>query len=53
MTLAALTSAITDAAHYDAFDLVDAALDAEPHRVRHIVWVLRVEGVQCSRCAAR
>jgi len=46
VTLAALTSAITDAAHYDAFDLVDAALDAEPHRVRHIVWVLRAEGVQ-------
>lgn len=46
VTLAALTSAVTDAAHYDAFDLVDAALDAEPHRVRHIVWVLRAEGVQ-------
>jgi DNA polymerase-3 subunit delta len=46
VTLAALTSAITDAAHYDAFDLVDAALDAEPQRVRHIVWVLRAEGVQ-------
>jgi DNA polymerase-3 subunit delta len=46
VTRAALTSAITDAAHYDAFDLVDAALDAEPQRVRHIVWVLRAEGVQ-------
>jgi len=45
LTLAALTSAITDAAHYDAFDLVDAALDGEADRVRHIVWVLRAEGV--------
>lgn len=45
ITLAALTSAITDAAHYDAFDLVDAALDGEADRVRHIVWVLRAEGV--------
>lgn len=46
VTLAALMSAVGDAAHYDAFDLVDAALDAQPHRVRHIVWVLRAEGVQ-------
>lgn len=45
VTLAALTGAITDAAHYDAFDLVDAALDGEARRVRHIVWVLRAEGV--------
>ena len=45
ITLAALTSAIADAAHYDAFDLVDAALDGEALRVRHIVWVLRAEGV--------
>ena len=45
ITLAALTSAVTDAAHYDAFDLVDAALDGEARRVRHIVWVLRAEGV--------
>ncbi len=45
ITLAALTSAIADAAHYDAFDLVDAALDGEARRVRHIVWVLRAEGV--------
>ena len=45
VTLPALMSAITDAAHYDAFDLVDAALDGEVHRVRHIVWVLRAEGV--------
>ncbi len=45
VTLAALTSAITDAAHYDAFDLVDAALEGEARRVRHIVWVLRAEGI--------
>ena len=53
VTLAALTSAVTDAAHYDAFDLVDAALDGEARRVRHIVWVLRAEGVRCSRCSVR
>jgi DNA polymerase-3 subunit delta len=45
VTLAALTRAVTDAAHYDAFDLVDAALNREPARVRHIVWVLAAEGV--------
>ena len=45
ITLAALTSAVADAAHYDAFDLVDAALEGEARRVRHIVWVLRAEGV--------
>ncbi len=45
ITLAALTSAVTDAAHYDSFDLIDAALDAQPQRVRHIVWVLNAEGV--------
>lgn len=45
VTLAALMSAITDAAHYDAFDLMDAALDGEMKRVRHIIWVLRAEGV--------
>lgn len=45
ITLDALVGAIADAAHYDAFDLVDAALDGEPARVRHVVWVLRAEGV--------
>jgi DNA polymerase-3 subunit delta len=45
VTLDALSGAIADAAHYDAFDLVDAALDGEPARVRHVVWVLRAEGV--------
>lgn len=45
VTLPALMAAISDAAHYDAFDLVDAALDGEVERVRHIVWVLRAEGV--------
>jgi DNA polymerase-3 subunit delta len=45
VTLEALTAAVTDAAHYDAFDLVDAALAGEARRVRHIVWVLRAEGV--------
>jgi DNA polymerase III subunit delta len=45
ITLAALTSAVADSAHYDAFDLVDAALEGEARRVRHIVWVLRAEGV--------
>jgi len=45
VTLDALTRAVTDAAHYDAFDLVDAALGAEPRRVRHIAWVLAAEGV--------
>jgi DNA polymerase-3 subunit delta len=44
VTLDALTRAVTDAAHYDAFDLVDAALNREPARVRHIVWVLAAEG---------
>jgi DNA polymerase-3 subunit delta len=41
----ALAQAIADAAHYDAFDLVDAALLAQPARVRHIVAVLAAEGV--------
>jgi len=45
VTLDALTSAVSDAAHYDAFDLSDAALDGEINRVKHIVWVLRAEGV--------
>jgi len=45
ITRDALIGAIADAAHYDAFDLVDAALDGEPERVRHVVWVLRAEGV--------
>jgi DNA polymerase-3 subunit delta len=45
ITLDALIGAVADAAHYDAFDLVDAALDGEPARVRHVVWVLRAEGV--------
>ena len=45
VTLAALTAAVSDAAHYDAFDLIDAALAGEATRVRHIVWVLRAEGV--------
>jgi DNA polymerase-3 subunit delta len=45
VTLEALTRAITDAAHYDAFDLLDAALDAQPARVRHVIWVLKAEGV--------
>ncbi len=45
VTLAALTAAVGDAAHYDTFDLVDAALASEATRVRHIVWVLRAEGI--------
>jgi DNA polymerase III subunit delta len=45
VTLEALTRAVTDAAHYDAFDLVDAALGAQPQRVRHVMWVLAAEGV--------
>jgi DNA polymerase-3 subunit delta len=45
VTLETLVAAISDAAHYDAFDLVDAALAGEARRVRHIVWVLRAEGV--------
>ena len=45
VTLAALTAAVGDAAHYDAFDLIDAAIAGEATRVRHIVWVLRAEGV--------
>lgn len=45
ITADALERAIADAAHYDAFDLVDAALAAQPDRVRHIVAVLAAEGV--------
>ena len=45
VTLAALTAAIGDASHYDAFDLIDAAIAGEATRVRHIVWVLRAEGI--------
>jgi DNA polymerase III subunit delta len=45
VTAEALAQAIADAAHYDAFDLVDAALLAQPGRVRHIVAVLAAEGV--------
>jgi DNA polymerase III subunit delta len=45
VTIEALTRAVTDAAHYDAFDLVDAALGAQPQRVRHVIWVLAAEGV--------
>ncbi len=45
VTLEMLMRAITDAAHFDAFDLMDAALTAQPSRVRHVIWVLRAEGV--------
>lgn len=44
ITLDALVGATSDATHYEAFDLVDAALDGDARRVRHIVWVLRAEG---------
>jgi DNA polymerase-3 subunit delta len=45
VTLAALTAAVGDTAHYDTFDLIDAALAREATRVRHIVCVLRAEGI--------
>lgn len=46
VSLAALQDAVLDASHYDAFDLTDAALAGQPGRVRHIISVLRQEGIQ-------
>lgn len=46
VSLGALQEAVLDASHYDAFDLTDAALAGQPGRVRHIVAVLRQEGIQ-------
>ena len=41
----ALDAAVLDASHYDAFDLVDGALGGQSARVRHMVRVLKAEGV--------
>jgi DNA polymerase-3 subunit delta len=41
----ALDAAVLDASHYDAFDLVDGALGGQGPRVKHMVRVLKAEGV--------
>jgi DNA polymerase-3 subunit delta len=46
VSLGALQDAVLDSSHYDAFDLTDAALAGQPGRVRHIIAVLRQEGIQ-------
>ena len=46
VSLGALQEAVLDSSHYDAFDLTDAALAGQPGRVRHIITVLRQEGIQ-------
>jgi len=43
--LAVLQKSLGDAAHYDAFELIDAVMAGEPARVRRIVAGLREEGV--------
>jgi DNA polymerase-3 subunit delta len=45
ISLETLRAAVQDASHYDTFDLLDAELAADPARVRHIVYVLREQGV--------
>ncbi len=46
VSLGTLQEAVLDSSHYDAFDLTDAALAGQPGRVRHIIAVLRQEGIQ-------
>jgi DNA polymerase-3 subunit delta len=41
----ALRDAVGDASHFDTFELVDAAFNAAPERVRKMIRVLRQEGV--------
>ena len=41
----ALADAVGDASRFDTFELVDAAFDGKPERVRKMVRVLREEGV--------
>ena len=45
VTVEALVEALEDASHFTSFDLVDAALGAQPQRVVKILGVLREEGV--------
>lgn len=40
-----LAAAVADAAHYDAFELIDAAFAGDARRVRRILRTLREEGV--------
>lgn len=46
LTLQTVQAAVVDASHYDSFDAIDAALAQQMRRVRHVVSVLRQEGVQ-------
>jgi DNA polymerase III subunit delta len=45
VTAEALRAAVVDASHYDSFDAIDAALAQQSQRLRHIVQMLRAEGV--------
>lgn len=46
VTAEALRGAVQDASHFDAFDVIDAALAGQATRVRRILAVLRLEGAQ-------
>jgi len=46
ISLDALRAAVQDASYFDGFDLLDAALAGDGPRVRHIVYVLREQGVE-------
>jgi DNA polymerase-3 subunit delta len=45
IALDALRAAVMDASRFDAFDLVDAALEGDPARAQRILFVLREEGM--------
>ena len=45
ITVEALTRVMEDAAHYDAFELIDAVLGGDLERVQRMLGVLRQEGV--------
>ena len=40
-----LAAAVADAAHYDAFELIDAVFAGDAHRVRRVLHTLREEGI--------
>ncbi len=46
LTLAALRSAVSDASHYDVFEMIDAALAQQPARASHMLYTLHQEGNQ-------
>ena len=51
VTIAELTRVTSDVTHYDAFDLVDAALDGRSHSAYGNRWALRAEGAPVARRA--